>query len=116
MVVWGGFLSWIIVGSLAARDKHELREHLTKTCTTLFAYTFLDDIISGVGALIINRSSQKSGVTTVERGRLGFPKALSLARVLEQAGDTSHWVYKQAKKTCGQVWLAQLFSQGQQPL
>lgn len=105
MVVWGGFLSWIIVGALAARDKNELREHLTKTTTVLVAYTFLDDLISGLAALKLQKKAKAEGVTVSEQGFLGLPKALSLSRVLEQVGSAKHHLYKGARAN---MWMGMI--------
>lgn len=100
LMLWGGFLSWLGVYTLAARDKHERREELIHAAVLVPTYIVGDDVVGGLGskALQSNANLAKHGVDFVKKGVAGLPAARPLWEVLADVGqNTAHPVYKAAR-------------------
>lgn len=100
LMLWGGFLSWLGVYTLAARDKHERREDLIHAAVLVPTYIVGDDVVSGIGAkwLQARQPIAKHGINLMKKNSLGLPEAKPLWDVLAEVGhNTAHPVYKAAK-------------------
>ena len=109
VIAWGTLTGYVLTGATAARDGHELREHLTKMAALMFFFFASDDIVSGLGGQWLERKKelQATGVQITKPGKW-WPKAIPLQDLLETVGgDTNHVAYKLARKN---YWASLLFA------
>lgn len=104
LYVYSTFFHWGLAGSLAARDKHERREHWSKFATVEFFYSIGDDLIAGLAAMAFHRSAKYKnalkGVKLYKTGWFGLPFAKSLP---ELKAATRHIKSPQTKAVVDQL-------------
>jgi hypothetical protein len=75
VVFWNCLLGWNLTGFLAARDKHEQREQLTRCAVVDFFYFIGDDIFAGIAGKIF-------------QNRYGIPIGRNLDNIVADAQKT----------------------------
>jgi len=87
IILWHNFFNWNLLGMIAARDSHELRETAVKTFAADFFFFIADDIFrAGIGKVLQHQYKDKlKGMKLVKKGVLGLPAGISLHEFEEMA-------------------------------
>jgi hypothetical protein len=111
-LMWQVFWNWNLSGFLAARDKHERREHLVKSVVGDFFFFIGDDFISGSVAKALQKKHRKAlrGIRLLEpeRGLFGNLQAKDLGKIYDTASTLKNAQQKQLLIRCGR----QVFATG----
>ncbi|MBX2860521.1 MAG: hypothetical protein KTR14_04760 [Vampirovibrio sp.] len=91
--------NWAPATILSSRDKHEMREKITRMLAFDFFFFFGDDLISGVAAKVLQRK-HKLDAAIVRKGKwTGLPRAIPLHEVYAQVEDKTSMAYKLARRS-----------------
>jgi len=92
VMLWHNFFNWNLLGLIAARDSHELRETATKMFTADFFGFVADDVFKAfLGKFLQHRYKDKlKGIPLVKKGVLGIPRGISLHEFEDMAKRLTH--------------------------